>query len=149
MVRRPYGPADTSAQAVTRRLHATGSSDPDVLYAARQELAAPYARHRVIALLVIVGAAFTCLTVMLVPLGVPLIVVGIRHRRRCTANLATIYTAHAQYVAALEWENANIAAMRRRSPSSIPEREQPSSGAAAERRIERLPHDGPDSRQFL
>jgi len=148
MVKRPYGPADTSAQAVTRRLHATGSSDPDVLYAARQELAAPYARHRVIALLIIVGAAFTCLTVMLVPLGVPLIVVGIRHRRRCTANLATIVTAHAQYVAALEWENASLPAIRR-PPSSIPEREQPSAGAAAERCIERLPHDGPDSRQFL
>jgi len=95
-------------------------------------LAAPYARHRVIALLIIVGAAFTCLTVMLVPVGVPLIVVGIRHRRRCTANLATIETAHAQYVAALEWENASLPAISRRAPSSIPEREQPSAGAAAE-----------------
>ena len=132
MVKRPYGPADTSAQAVTRRLHATGSSDADVLYAARQELAAPYARHKLIALLIIVGAAFTCVTIVLVPLGVPLIVVGIRHRRRCTANLATIETAHAQYVAAIEWEHAHLPVMRRASPSSIPEREQPSAGTAAE-----------------
>jgi hypothetical protein len=85
-----------------------------------------------IALLIIVGAAFTCVTIVLVPLGVPLIVVGIRHRRRCTANLATIETAHAQYVAAIAWEHAHLPVMRRASPSSIPEREQPSAGAAAE-----------------
>lgn len=101
MVKRPYGPADTSTQAVARRLKATGSTDPDVLYAAREELAAPFQRHRVVCLLIIVAGTLVCCTVLLAPLGVPIVVVGVRHRKQCERNLATIEAAHAEYIAAL------------------------------------------------
>jgi len=101
MVQRPYGPADMSTQAVTRRLKATGSSDPDVLYAAREELAAPFQRHRIVCLLIIVAGTLVCCTVVLAPLGVPIVVVGVRHRRKCERNLATIEAAHAEYIAAI------------------------------------------------
>lgn len=101
MLKRPYGPADTSAQAVTRRLKATGSTDPDVLYAAREELAAPFERHRVVCLLIIVAGTLVCCTLVLAPLGVPAVVYGVRQHRRTRANLATIDAAHTAYIAAL------------------------------------------------
>lgn len=101
MVRRPYGPADTSTQAVTRRLKATGSTDPDVLYAAREELAAPFQRHRIVCLLMIVAGTLVCCTLVLAPLGVPAVLYGVRHHRRSRVNLATIEAAHVAYVATL------------------------------------------------
>ena len=101
MVRRPYGSADTSTQAVTRRLKATGSTDPDVLFAAREELAAPFKRHRIVCLLIIVAGTLVCCTLVLVPIGVPAVLYGVRHHRRTRANLATIESAHVAYVATL------------------------------------------------
>ncbi|MGH7649088.1 MAG: hypothetical protein ACREND_13310 [Gemmatimonadaceae bacterium] len=101
MVRRPHGPADTSAQDVVRRLRATGSSDPDVLYAAKQELSAPFDRHRVVCLWIIIAGTLVCCTVLLVPLGVPTVLFGVRDRRRSAMNLAVIELAHAGYVESL------------------------------------------------
>ena len=101
MVKRPYGPADTSTQAVTRRLKATGSTDPDVLYAAREELAAPFQRHRIVCLMIIVAGTLVCCTLVLVPIGVPAVLYGVRHHRRTRANLATIEAAHGAYVSAI------------------------------------------------
>lgn len=113
MVRRPYGPADTSAQDVIRRLRATGSSDPDVLYAAKQELSAPFDRHRIVCLWIIIAGTLVCCTVVLAPFGVPAVLYGVRRRRRTRENLVTIATAHAEYVAALESAEGNRAAVRR------------------------------------
>ena len=101
MVRRPYGPADTSALDVIHRLKATGSTDPDVLYAAKQELAVPFDRHRIVCLWLIVAGTLVCLTILLAPIGVPTVLFGVRHRRRTQRNLATIESAHAAYVAGL------------------------------------------------
>ena len=101
MVKRPYAPADTSTQAVTRRLKATGSTDPDVLYAAREELAAPFQRHRVVCLLIIVAGTLVCFTLVLAPIGVPAVLYGVRHHRRTRANLETIEAAHVAYVSAI------------------------------------------------
>jgi len=102
VVKRLYGPADTSEEAVARRLKATGSTDPDVLYAARQELAAPYERHRVVCLMIIIVGGIVCLTVVLAPIGVPAVLYGVRHHRRSRENLATIEAAHGAYVSALD-----------------------------------------------
>ena len=101
MVKRPYGPADTSTQAVTRRLKATGSTDPDVLYAAREELAAPFQRHRIVCLLIIFAGTIVCCTLVLAAIGVPAVLYGVRHHRRTRTNLATIESAHVAYVATL------------------------------------------------
>lgn len=101
MVRRPHGPADTSAPEVVRRLRATGSSDSDVLYAAKQELSAPFDRHRIMCLWVIIAGTLVCCTVVLAPLGVPTVLFGVRDRRRSAENLAIIESAHAAYVEAL------------------------------------------------
>lgn len=101
MVKRPYGPADTTTQAVARRLEATGSTDPDVLYAARDELAAPFQRHRIVCLLIIVAGTLVCCTLVLAPIGVPAVVYGVHHHRRTRANLATIEAAHIAYVSAI------------------------------------------------
>jgi hypothetical protein len=101
MVRRPHGPADTSTQDVVRRLRATGSSDPDVLYAAKQELAAPFDRHRVVCLWIIIAGTLVCCTVVLAPLGVPTVLFGVRDRRRIARNLEVIEAAHASYVGSL------------------------------------------------
>lgn len=101
MVKRPYGPADTTRQAVTRRLKATGSTDPDVLYAAREELAAPFQRHRIVCLIIIVAGTLVCCTLVLVPIGIPAVLYGVRHHRRTRTNLATIEAAHVAYVSAI------------------------------------------------
>lgn len=101
MVRRPHGPADTSTQDVVRRLRATGSSDADVLYAAKQELAAPFDRHRLVCLWIIIAGTLVCCTVVLAPIGVPTVVYGVRDRRRVARNLALIESAHASYVESL------------------------------------------------
>jgi len=96
-----HGPADMSAQDVIRRLRATGSSDPDVLYAAKQELSAPFDRHRIVCLCIIVAGALVCCTVVLVPLGAPAVLFAVRDHRRTKRNLATIETAHGAYAEAL------------------------------------------------
>ncbi len=101
MVRRPHGPADTSAEHVARRLKATGSSDLDVLYAAKQELAAPFDRHRIVCLWIIIAGTLVCCTVVLAPLGVPMVLFGVRDRRRIARNMAVIESAHAAYVGSL------------------------------------------------
>lgn len=132
MVRRPYGPADTSTQAVTRRLKATGSTDPDVLYAAREELAAPFQRHRIVCLLIIIAGTLVCLTVVLAPVGVPAVLFGVRHRRRSQQNLATIEAAHTQFVTALAPRVADRARPARASASAIPERPQPDKRAGTQ-----------------
>lgn len=118
MVKRPYGPADTSTQAVTRRLKATGSTDPDVLYAAREELAAPFQRHRILCLIIIVAGTLVCCTLVLVPIGIPAVLYGVRHHRRTRANLATIEAAHVAYIAALSpTAHGDVVAGSRRGPA--------------------------------
>lgn len=101
MVPLPRGPADTTAQEVVRRLRATGSSDLDVLYAARQELSGPFDRQRMICLWIIVAGSVVCCTVVLAPIGIPTVLFGVRHRRRSAVNLAVIESAHAAYIDAL------------------------------------------------
>ncbi|HEX6814368.1 MAG TPA: hypothetical protein VF102_01745 [Gemmatimonadaceae bacterium] len=133
MVKRPYGPADTSAQAVTRRLRATGSSDPDVLYAAREELAAPFQRHRTVCVLIIIAGTLVCLTIVLAPVGVAAVVFGVRHRRRSERNLATIDAAHTQFITALAPLAVDGARSARATASAIPERPQPNARAGTER----------------
>jgi hypothetical protein len=113
MVRRPHGPADTSTQDVVRRLRATGSSDPDVLYAARQELSEPFDRHRIVSLWIIIVGTLVCCTVVLAPIGVPAVLYGVGRHRRTRQNLVTIATAHAEYVATLTAAEASRAAIRR------------------------------------
>jgi hypothetical protein len=108
MVRRPQGPADTSAQEVVRRLRATGSSDPDVLYAAREELSAPFDRHRRRSALVVTAGVLVCLTIVLIPVGVAIVIAGVRYRRQCALNLAIIETAHTRYVAMLAISHARF-----------------------------------------
>lgn len=133
MVTRPYGPADTTAQAVTRRLRATGSSDPDVLYAAREELAAPFQRHRTVCLLIIIAGTLVCLTIVLAPVGVPAVLFGVRHRRRSEQNLATIEAAHTEFVMALATLDDDRARPARATASAIPERAQPDARAGTQR----------------
>lgn len=133
MVRRPRAPADTTTQDVARRLRATSSSDPDVLYAAKQELAAPFDHHGAVCLWIIIIGTLVCCTFVLAPLGVPAVLYGVRHRRRTRINLATIESSHAAYIGALESRDAHQPAMVRPSPSSIAQREQPSTRATTER----------------
>ncbi|HEX6807586.1 MAG TPA: hypothetical protein VF118_06335 [Gemmatimonadaceae bacterium] len=133
MVQRPYGPADTSTQAVTRRLKATGSTDPDVLYAAREELAAPFQRHRTVCLLIIIAGTLVCFTIVLAPVGVPAVLFGVRHRRRSKQNLATIEAAHSEFVTALAPLVVDGDRPAGAPTSAIPERAQPDARAGTQR----------------
>ena len=72
-----------------------------MLYAAKQELSAPFDRHRIVCLWVIIAGALVCCTVVLAPLGVPTVLFGVRDRRRTAQNLTIIESAHAAYVNAL------------------------------------------------
>jgi type IV secretory system conjugative DNA transfer VirD4/TraG family protein len=88
---------DTTAEEVTARLRATGSTDPDVLFAAKTELGGPFV-HRAMAafILAAVGLAAT-LAPGLAVVGIPLALAGGWYWHRSARNLETIEAAHRQF----------------------------------------------------
>ncbi len=88
----------TTAQEVVGKLKATQSTDPDVLFAAKNAMAAPFRQQRFTGLLLLVVGAVSSLTLVLAIIGIPVAIFGWWVWRRGVANLAIVESAYAQFV---------------------------------------------------
>ena len=86
-------------QEVTGALKATGSTDPDILAAAKDQIAAPYRPLKWFGIWGIVTGSLCCLLIILAFIGVPVIIFGIWALRRAKKNRETIDNAYAEYIA--------------------------------------------------
>jgi hypothetical protein len=97
-----FGLASTSQEIVLRALQATGSTDPDVLFAAKREFGTPFAKQKLLGLaLYLVGALIT-IRLLLAPLGITMALFGLWLWRRGRRSLATIEAAHDEYLRAID-----------------------------------------------
>jgi hypothetical protein len=93
--------ADTSLLEVTGALKATGSTDPDVLFAAKTEFGRSFRHQKVNGLIAVAAGAVTSFTALLVLIGIPLAIFGVWYWRKGERNLAVIDAAYVQYMATL------------------------------------------------
>jgi len=84
-------------EAVLGALKATGSTDRDVLYAAKEEFAARYRPLRWFGIWGLVSGALMTALVLTAFLGIPLMILGWWWLRRARRNLATIEATYATY----------------------------------------------------
>ncbi|NWF83997.1 MAG: hypothetical protein HXY18_09240 [Bryobacteraceae bacterium] len=85
-------------QQVLGALKSTGSSDPDVLYARKEELLAESHRMKLLGIApIIVGGAMT-LTVIGAVVGIPVVIFGVVMRRRIKNNIRIAGEVYAEYV---------------------------------------------------
>jgi hypothetical protein len=83
---------------VIHALHSTGSSDPDVLFARKQELTSPAGRMKRSARTQILVGSVASLTGVGMIVGIPLILGGLRELRQIDARVAAIESAFESYV---------------------------------------------------
>jgi hypothetical protein len=93
--------ADTSADEVTGVLKTTGSTDPDVLFAAATEFGRPFRNQKLYGFIAIAVGAALALTVVMVIAGVPLASAGVWFWHKGNRNTAVIESAYTSYMAAL------------------------------------------------
>ncbi len=106
--------ATASFSVVTRQqvlgaLKATGSKDPDVLYAAKQELLEPVKPLKFIGLWAYVTGGLTTLLILTAIIGIPLLFFGWWTRRRARTNIETIESAFNEYMNSLGLKAAQVA----------------------------------------
>ena len=85
-------------QQVIAALAATGSSDPDVLYARKQELLSQANHGSAAALLQIAGGVAASLTILGAFSGVRAVQRGLASRKRIAGNLQTVEAAYCAYM---------------------------------------------------
>jgi len=90
----------TTTQEVIGKLKATGSSDPDVLLAAKNDLSAPFRQQKFTGLLLLVVGAVSSLTLVLAIIGIPVAIFGFWVWRRGTSNLAIVERTFNQFIGA-------------------------------------------------
>lgn len=96
--------AKLERQQVIGALKATGSSDPDVLYARKEELLAPSRSMKLLGIApIIVGIAMS-LTIIGAVVGIPAILFGFFIRKRIRTNIRTAESALSEYTAALQFK---------------------------------------------
>ena len=93
--------ADTSAQQIAGVLKATGSTDPDVLFAAKEEYGSTFATQRFQGMGLLITGALASITIIMAIIGVPVAVFGWWLWRKGKRNIALIEAAYAQYLASL------------------------------------------------
>ncbi len=89
---------DASAREVTTRLKAIGSTDPDILYAAKTELDRVFVHQKVAGIVVAIGGMLMSLTMFLAPVGIPVIAAGVWCWRRGVQNLEVVKAAHQAFI---------------------------------------------------
>lgn len=88
-------------QQVTGQLKSTNSTDPDVLFAAKNALIEPVKPLKIMGLWAYVTGGLMTLTIFLAVMGIPLIIFGWWLRKRGKENLETIEAAYSDYVKSL------------------------------------------------
>jgi uncharacterized protein DUF5362 len=91
-------------------LKATGSTDPDVLFAAKQDLLDQYKPLKTMSWIPIICGALICLTLIGAIGGVPMILLGWWLRRKCNRNIATVEEGFADYLSSIGVKPPTIAA---------------------------------------
>ena len=91
--------------AVIGALKATGSTDPDVLHARKDELLADTNKMRLLVVWGIGIGAVCSLTLVLAVVGIPLLVYSLRLRGRISQNTAIAETAIAEYLSTLKFSS--------------------------------------------
>jgi hypothetical protein len=95
--------ADTSADEVEGVLRASGSTDADVLFAATTEFGRPFRNQKVYGFVAIGAGAALSLTVVMLPVGVPLAIAGVWFWHKGNRNAAVIESAYTAYMASLTY----------------------------------------------
>lgn len=101
--------ADTTPQQVVGVLKGTGSSDADVLFAAKEEFGSTFATQRFQGLGLLITGALSCLTIVLAIIGVPVAVFGWWLWKKGQRNVATVEAAYANYLASMHPSAAPLA----------------------------------------
>jgi hypothetical protein len=84
-------------QQVIGALKATGSTDPDVLAAAKEEMLSSVKRPKLVALVGVVSGGAMTLTVLGAVIGIPLIIAGVWVWHRAGRNSRTVEAGFAEY----------------------------------------------------
>ena len=90
-----------SREQVIGTLKATGSTDPDVLGATRQEMAGGYKTFTWIGLICAVVGGLFCLTIIGIFFGGPFLLFGVFVWRRARSNIAAVERYADEYIASL------------------------------------------------
>jgi hypothetical protein len=101
--------ADTSAQQIVGVLKATGSTDPDVLFAAKEEYGSTFATQRFQGMGLLITGALASLTIIMAVIGVPVAIFGWWLWRKGKRNIALVEEAYAHYLASLKPAVASLA----------------------------------------
>jgi hypothetical protein len=102
--------SNATKQQVIGALKTTGSSDPDVLFACKQELLDQYKPLKMMSLIPMFCGALLCLTVIGAFIGVPMIVLGWWLRRKSKRNLATVEEGCTEYLGSIGVKLPELAA---------------------------------------
>jgi hypothetical protein len=90
-----------SREQVMGALKSTGSRDPDVLLAAKEEFASNYRPIKWFGIWGMVCGVLMTLLIVLAPLGIPLFFLGIWWFKRAKKNSALIEATYAEYLTSL------------------------------------------------
>ena len=88
-------------QSVIGTLKATGSQDPDILYAQKAKLLAPNKNLKILSIILIVCGIIFTVTVILAIAGIPFAISGLWMWRFSSKNIAAVELGYAEYVGAL------------------------------------------------
>jgi len=94
--------AKVDKQGVIGTLKATGSTDPDILYAQKQKLLGPLNNLKKISFVLMGGGALLTVMVVTAFAGIPLAVFGIWMYRHSTKNIATLDEAYSEYLSTVK-----------------------------------------------
>lgn len=98
-----------SRQQVLGALKATGSKDPDVLFAAKQTLLEPVKPLKFIGIWAYVTGGLATILILTAIIGIPLIFFGWWARRRGRTNIETIESAFSEYLHSVGMSAASVA----------------------------------------
>lgn len=107
-----YSLGNTTPQAVVGLLEATGSTDADVLFAAKTEYARTFNYQKVYGLLAMVGGAATSLGLRLAMVGIPLALVGSWYWRKGVRNLTIVEAGYEQFMSSTQGTRRRAARTR-------------------------------------
>ena len=101
--------ADTTPQQVTGVLKTTGSTDADVLFAAKEEFGSTFATQRFQGLGLLIVGVLSSLTIIMAIIGIPVALFGFWMWRKGKRNVAIVEAAYRDYLAASGSANVRIA----------------------------------------
>ena len=86
-------------QSVIGTLKSSGSRDPDVLHAQKQQLIAPARHLKLLGYICLAAGAFFTVTVVLAIVGIPSMIFGWWVQRFGKRNIQTVEAAYAEFLA--------------------------------------------------